>query len=117
MNELLVRLELFGLVTFLDRSREVSFAVESHSESELGIKVVRLLMENSLKLFNSHVEVALAKGKHGIVKLFLKRHNPLTMVGIARLLAARKTSRSTASRARASRVSINDEATYQTDLD
>ncbi len=73
MDELFVRAELLGLVTFGDGGGEIALPIQSHADRKLGVEVLRVLGENGTEGFNGVGIIALAEGEHRVVVTFLKR--------------------------------------------
>lgn len=67
VNELLVRFEFFGFVSFGNGRGEVAFAIMGHAEGKLGIKVRGILREDLLEFGDGGVELPLREVEHGIV--------------------------------------------------
>src|SRR5690349_13979719 len=73
MDELIVRFQTLRLLTFSNCSGIVTFTIVSHSQCELGIKVIRLLLKNAVELCYRHIVLALAELEHGFIVDSLER--------------------------------------------
>ena len=72
VNQLLVRLQFFCLVPFLDRAGIIGLAVIGHAKPKLSIEMFRILSQDSLKLGNGAVELPRAEVEHRVVILVLQ---------------------------------------------
>jgi len=74
MNELFARTQLFRLVAFGNGGFIIAFAIKSHAQGKLRVKVRGVSGQDRSKLGDSTVEVAAAEIEHRVIILFLQSH-------------------------------------------